>query len=90
MPPGALLMPGQSHTNPCLARTRFGEQHGATGLRGWWVGWGHQGHVPAGPAGEALSLPGTLLKTLRRRPPPSPLATHTNYILYVFYLLCHF
>lgn len=45
---------------------------------------------PAGPGGKALSLPGVLIKPLRRRPPPSPLATHTNYILYVFYLLCRF
>lgn len=45
---------------------------------------------PVGPGREALSLPGTLIKALRRRPPPSPLATHTNYILYVFYLLCRF
>lgn len=45
---------------------------------------------PVGPGGEALSLPGTLIKPRRRRPPPSPLTTHTNYILYVFYLLCRF
>lgn len=45
---------------------------------------------PVGPGEEALSLPGMLIKPLRRRPPPSPLTKHTNYILYVFYLLCHF
>jgi len=58
------------------------------------------GLVPCGSTATALlgtglgtaqrARPHALIETLQSHPPPSPLATHANDILYVFYLQCHF